>query len=108
MPKPLTHAEHLAEYTLERLAEGLASNAGQSGRELAEAQRADVCIALQRVLGYLAGDRYEARLLALLQGAGAVLHGDSHTYGAAARSIAEARFCAAADVQSRPTEQVSA
>lgn len=100
MPKPKTHAEHLAEYTLERLAEGLAASNSLSDRAAqTEGHLADVCIALQRLMGFLAGDLYEHRLLALLQAAGAIKHGDDHTFGESARSIAEARACAARDVQ---------
>lgn len=103
MPKPKTQAEHLAEYTLERLAEGLASSNSFSDPALrTEGHLADVCIALQRVMGYLAGDTYELRLLALLQCSGAVNHGDDHTYGPAARSIAEARLLAARDAAQVP------
>lgn len=98
MPKPKTHAEHLADYTLACLADGLAaSGAMPATGAVTECQLADVCIALQRVMGFLAGPVYEQRLLALLQAAGAVKHGDNHTYGEAARSIAEARARAAAD-----------
>lgn len=98
MPKPKTHAEHLAEYMLERLADGLAaSSASATPEAVTECQLADVCIALQRVVGFLAGPVYEQRVLALLQAAGAVKAGDDHTYGDAARAIAEARVCAARD-----------
>jgi hypothetical protein len=90
--KPKTHAEHLADYVLERLAAGLAENEGLTGSALLSAQHADMAYALQRLLG-AAGDSYEIQLIALL----GLRDDDGYRCGPAARAIAEARMCAAAD-----------
>ena len=98
MPKPLTHEQYLAEFTLERLAQGLEENAGQTGEQLAQAQIVDLTMALQRLMGALTGEAYEERLLALLTTAGVDCGDTPYRLGDAARSIAEARACAARDV----------
>ncbi|KQY83719.1 hypothetical protein [Pelomonas sp. Root1444] len=95
MPAPLTsaHAQHLADYVLERLAEGLAGNDGLTGETLATARAEDLAIALQRVIGAVAGEAAELRLIALLDQPSS----GSYCFGPSALSIAEARMCFAAD-----------
>lgn len=90
MPKPKTHAEHLADYVLERLAAGLVENEGLTGAALIAAQHADMVYALQRLLGAVS-DAHETQLIVLLG------LRDDYRAGPAARSIAESRMCAAAD-----------
>lgn len=90
---PKTHAEHLAEYTLERLAEGLASSASLPREQLMSAQIADLVIALQRLMGGLVNSSYETRLVALLE-AGQVVcpASDDCLFGITSHSIAMARM----------------
>lgn len=115
---PQTHAEHLAEYVLERLAEGLARAepgtelpsdtplAVQAARQcnLLQLRIAALHIALQRLMGALAGDAFESRLVALLE----LPH--DYLIGQHCRSIAEARMCVAAEAAARQAqpEQVAA
>lgn len=104
MPKPKTHAEHLAEYTLERLAEGLAASTSLQGEQLMSAQIADLVIALQRLMGGLVNSSYETRLIALLE-AGQVVcpAGDDCLFGITSHSIATARL-----LEERYTAEVAA
>lgn len=104
MPKPKTHAQHLAEYTLERLAEGLAANAGLPDEQRKSAQIADLVIALQRMMGALVNSTYESRLVALLE-AGQVVcpAGDDCLFGITSHSIATARL-----LEERNTAKVAA
>jgi hypothetical protein len=97
MPKPKTRSEHLVDYTLERLEKSLQENDGQTGQQLSEAQITDVAIALQRLIGATGGEAAELRLLAILMGAGIDCGKTPYLFGDAARAIAEARLCAAAD-----------
>lgn len=85
-PKPLSTAEaqHLVDYVLERLSADV-SNSG--GLDLL-----GLTIALQRLLGAIAGEAAELRLQAVLHLPCEYLFGDS------ARAIAQARAMAAADV----------
>lgn len=92
MPKPLTHNEHLAEYVLERLAEGVARADACEGELHHVTRAAALNLALQRLMGALAGDAYESRLIALL--------GLPHDYliGQHAHSIARSRRLIASDL----------
>lgn len=90
--RPLTHAEHLAEYVLERLAEGLTRADALEGALHRDTRQAALHLALQRLMGAHAGDAYESRLVALLE----LPH--DYLIGQHCRSIAEARLCAAADL----------
>jgi hypothetical protein len=92
--QPKTHAEHLADYVLERLAHGLAENEGLTGEALRAAQQADMAFALQRLLGAV-GDSYETRLIVLL----GLRDDDGYRCGPATRSIVEARVCAQRDTR---------
>lgn len=107
MPKPLTadHAQHLADYVLERLAEGLDSNADLTGKTLAEARFEGLVISLQRLVGALGGEAAELRLVALLG-----RPARQWTFGATTLAIAESRALAAAEArhtQALPTAEVA-
>jgi hypothetical protein len=92
-------APHLAALTLERLAAGLADNAGQSGDQLIVSRYHDVTIALQRLIGALGGEPAELQLIAMLGLPADYLFGDYARHIAHARSLGVADAAQPAQVQ---------
>lgn len=90
--KSLTQTQHLAEFVLERLAEGLARADACEGELHHITYAVALKQALQRLMGAMAGDAAEARLVALLQ----LPH--DYLIGQQALAIAHGRALVAADL----------